>query len=136
MTKGKLAISGAAAGAENAARVRTYLENLEAVGRGLPERDGKPNMSAIALAAGVDRQVLYKNPAARVAVEEAATRLGLEAFEPRATQPVRDLRDQRILKLEQENASLKAENSELRRRLRQLEHMESHMAETGRRVVR
>jgi hypothetical protein len=129
-------LSGAALGAENAARVRAYLGNLEAAGRGLPERDGKPNMSAIALAAGVDRQVLYKNPAAKAAIEEAAARLGLGAFEPRPEQSVRDLRDQRILKLEQENAALKAENSDLRRRLRQLEHVESHIAETGRRVAR
>ena len=129
-------LNGAALGAENAVRVRTYLSNLEASGRGLPERDGKPNMSVIALAAGVDRQVLYKNPAVKAAIEESAARLGLDVYEPHTDQAVRDLRDQRILQLEQENAAFKAENSDLRRRLRQLEHMESHMAETGRRVVR
>ncbi len=95
-------------------------------------------MSAVAVAAGVDRQVLYNNPAVKSALEQAAANLGLEAYEKPEQQatPARDLRDQRILKLEQENASLRAENLDLRRRVRQLEHVEAHMIETGRRVAR
>ena len=45
-------------GAENATRVRNYLAHLEASGRRLPDRNGKPNMATIALAAGVDRHAL------------------------------------------------------------------------------
>lgn len=128
--------SGQEVGTENVVRVRAYLNGLEAAQRRLPERDGKPNMSAIALAAGVDRQVLYKNPAAKACIEEAASRLGLEVYEARSAAPTRDLRDQRIHKLEQENAALRAEALHLRRRLRQVQHLEDHMVETGRRVVR
>ena len=129
--------SGAQIGAENATRLKAYFAGLQAAGQGLPERDGKANISAIALAAGVDRQVLYKNPAAAAALAEAVALLGLAP--PQRQEPqvaARDGRDQRILKLEQENAALKAENLDLRRRVRRLEHVESHMVETGRRTAR
>lgn len=128
--------SGAVIGAENATRVRAYLDGLAAKGQPLPAREGKLNVSAVAVAAGVDRQVLYKNPAAKAAIEEAASRLGLDAIEARPEAAVRDQRDQRIQRLEQENAALRAEAIELRRRVRQLQHVEDMMIETGRRVAR
>jgi hypothetical protein len=56
--------SGSALGAENVGRLKTYLDDLKAESRPLPMRAGEPNRSAIALACGFDRQVLYKNPAA------------------------------------------------------------------------
>lgn len=131
-------LSGTDLGQVNLGKVASYLDGLAAAGQKLPERDGKPNMSAIAMAAGVDRQVLYKNPAVRAAIEQAAGNLGLDAYERRQEQAPGgpDRRDQRILKLEQENAALRAENIELRRRLRTVEHVEEHMVATGRRTVR
>ena len=92
------------------------------------------NVSAVALACGFDRAVLYQNPAARQLLKEAAARLGLDAKVSAWDAVAVDLRDQRILKLEQENANLKAEIFELRRNLRRLEHVEEIMIETGRRV--
>lgn len=131
-------LNGANLGQVNLGKVAAYLNGLAAARESLPERDGKPNMSAIAMTAGVDRQVLYKNPAVRAAIERAASDLGLGAYERRQEQAASgpDRRDQRILKLEQENAALRAENIELRRRLRTVEHVEAHMVATGRRTAR
>ena len=69
------------------------------------------NVSAVALACGFDRAVLYQNPAARQLLKEAAARLGLDAKVSAWDAVAVDLRDQRILKLEQENANLKARYS-------------------------
>jgi hypothetical protein len=132
--KGK---SGTQLGSDNVERLKTYLSELNGEGRGLPARGGKVNVTAIALACGFDRQVLYKNPAAKQALEEAAARLGLEASEAeRATSNETDHRDRRILQLEQANAVLKAEVEALRERLKRFSHIEEHMVETGRRVPR
>lgn len=128
-------VSGAEAGAENVRRLEEYLEALAAEGRPLPWRNGKPNHSAIALACGFDRQVLYKNPGAKRLLVEAVAELGLDGPEPIETTteiPKGDRRDRRIQKLEQENAALRAELTELRERTRRLQHVETHMAETGR----
>jgi hypothetical protein len=97
--------SGSAIGAGNVERLRSYLEALKAEGRKLPERAGKVNHSAIALACEFDRQVLHKNPAAKELLNAAIDGLGVaEASED--TKPVArsDRRDQRILTLEQQNA--------------------------------
>ncbi|MDT7953871.1 MAG: DUF6262 family protein [Acetobacteraceae bacterium] len=138
--------SGPQKGADNVERLRAYLAGLGGEGRALPERGGKVNVSAVALACGFDRNVLYTNPAAKALLEGALSTLGLagperaEAAPPAASGP--DPRDRRINQLEQANASLKAENGALRaernglrERLRRLEHIEAHMVETGRRVA-
>ena len=139
--------SGQQRGAENVIRLRRYIEDLETGGRRFPERSGKVNVSAIAIACGFDRNVLYTNAQAVTVLEEAVARLGLELPEQEHRPPTNGLgsadhRDRRILQLEQANSSLKAENgslraerNSLRERLRRLEHIEAHMVETGRRVV-
>lgn len=129
--------SGSEIGAENVERLQRYLESLRQEGRKLPERGGKANFSAIALACGFDRQVLYKNPAAKRLLDDALQQLGLaEAAGDEKPIAKSDRRDQRILTLEQQNASLRAENAGLREKLRQLEQVEDIMVETGRRVSR
>lgn len=132
-------LSGAAAGAENVRRLEAYLQALAENGQPLPERNGKVNVSAIAIACRFDRQVLYKNPAAKALLDEAVERLGFVARQPRQEgepeQREHDPRDRRIHKLEQENASLRAELVGLRDRLRRLQHVEAHMVESGRRVA-
>lgn len=133
------ALSGAAAGAENVRRLRSYLDDLAEKGLPLPERQGRVNISAVAIACGFDRQVLYKNPAAKEMLAQAEAKLGLdhgdgddqdEEDKPAVRTP--DPRDRRIHKLEQENAALRAEAAGLRERLRRLRHVEEHMTETGR----
>jgi hypothetical protein len=128
--------SGAMLGAEHVARLNSYLQCLATEGRRLPSKSGKVNVSAVALACGFDRAVLYQNPAARSILQEAAIRLGLDAQIAVRDSTAVDRRDQRILQLEQENATLKAEVFEIRRALRRLEHIEELMVETGKRIPR
>lgn len=127
--------SGSAIGAANVAELKRYLEALKAEGRKLPERAGRVNASAVALACGFDRQVLYKNPAAKRLLHAAVMAIGL-ADATADDEPVTrtDRRDQRILTLEQQNAALRAENAGLRERLRRLEQVEDIMVASGRRV--
>jgi hypothetical protein len=130
------ALSGVAIGAANVARLKTYLDALVSEGRGLPMRGGEINRSAIALACGFDRQVLYKNPAAKALIDDAIAKQGLANVVGNEPKPEMrsDRRDRRIMKLEQQNASLRAENTGLRERLRKLEQVETIMVTTGRRV--
>ena len=132
--------SGAQIGAEHVARVRQHIADLRAAGRGLPSRAGKPNLSTLALACGFDRGVFYNNAAAMQLIEAELEPggIGLEASN-RQSEPAlgtNDARDQRIMQLEQTNASLRAEVDHLRARLKRLWHIEEHMVETGRRVPR
>ena len=130
--------SGRDAGQENVECVERYLATLRAAGAGLPARNGKVNLTAIAVAAGLKREVFYQNPRCRNLIDEAARELGLRGVEARGADQS-DARvatlERRITGLEQRNAALVAENHELRRRLKQLEHIEEHIATTGRRVV-
>ncbi|KQQ45674.1 hypothetical protein ASF58_19050 [Methylobacterium sp. Leaf125] len=130
-------LSGAAAGAENVRRLKAYLDGLAAQQMSLPVRQGRVNVSAVALSCGFDRQVLYKNSVAKEMLAQAEAELGLDREVAEAEDdkpPVRptDQRDRRIHKLEQENASLRAEVVGLRERLRRVRHVEEHMADTGR----
>ena len=54
-------ISGRERGEENLARVRRYLAGLKTAGQSLPLQDGRPNITAIAEASGVLRNVFYTN---------------------------------------------------------------------------
>ena len=126
--------SGAQIGADNAASFKAYLDRLSAAGETIPLRAGKPNISAMALACGYDRQVFYKNPVVKRMLEEAVAAFpATEAAEADKTdeEPERrfDRRDQRIMQLEQQNASLRAENLALRDKLRQLQHVEDILVE-------
>lgn len=130
--------SGADIGAENVERLRSYLAGLEVTGTPLPMRNGRPNMSAIALACGFDRQVLYKNPAAVALIDDVVSRAPVSSA-PGADdpdeKPKSDRRDSRVMQLEQQLAAARAENAGLRERLRRLQHIEDHVAETGRRIA-
>jgi hypothetical protein len=132
--------SGVQIGADNVARLGAYLDRLAAAGERFPTRNGRPNLSAVALACGFDRQVLYKNPAAKALVDKALRDLGCaeDADSSAAGEtpvPRSDRRDRRIMQLEQQNASLRAENQALRERLRRLETVEEIMVLTGRRAA-
>jgi len=114
---------------ENLAKLQTWLANAAIV----PERGGKANISAIALAAGVDRQVLYRDEA-QALISAAVTEKGLgmpqqqrgpggDTVPPWATQRIKDL--------EEQLAVVKAEVRALRDRVRCFEHLEQHMTTTG-----
>jgi len=127
--------NGQQLGAENASAIERYLDALKADGRGLPSRNGKVSMSAVALAAGLATQNVYKNPACRSMLEKAAQELGLAPIGREDGQAKDDPRDRRIQSLEARIASLQAEVEGLRSKLRRFAHIEQHMVETGRRVI-
>jgi hypothetical protein len=126
--------------AEGIAKFRTYLELVDA----FPSRNGKVHVTAVAEAAGLDRQMLYKNPVIRKLFEEAVAQKGLSGIDPGdnqgdsklAARLERKIADQetRIRTLETKNACILAENLELRRQLAKLRHVEALM-EQGRRVT-
>ena len=88
-------------------------------------------MSAIAIAANIPRQSLYKNPSIRnLLVDATAKSNGRAQQDPKAkacvttsTEATREnkqskLLERRVNQLEQQNAALVAENAELRRQLK------------------
>jgi cell division protein FtsB len=123
-------------GQESFAALDAYIQGLKAEGKGLPARDGKVSKSAVALAAGLDRQSLYKNPNCRAMLEAAAQEMGLVGIEARDVPLTKDDgKDQRIQTLEARVAALTAEVHGLRRQLTQFGHIEAHLTATGRRVI-
>lgn len=139
--------SGKAIGQEYLGRIQGYLdrtENLPLLG------DGSLNMSAIATAADIPRQSLYKNPAIRSLLENAKAKCAVpirhepESGEKATTRAVATreskqtkVLERRVNQLEQQNAALVAENAELRRQLKALRLQmgrEDMAIETGRRI--
>lgn len=124
--------SGREIGERNVAALRAYLNGIEGAGTPLPSRNGRPNLSAIAIACSFDRQTLYKNPGAKALLREAVGRLGIAeppvdaSDEPEAA-PKADRRDQRIFQLEQHNATLRAEVRGLREQIARYREIESVM---------
>ncbi|RIY03768.1 hypothetical protein D3218_03260 [Aureimonas flava] len=113
--------------------MRSYLDGAPE----LPVRGGKLHVQAIADAAGIDRQTLYKNASCRALIEAAAARVGADAVAkggPAALDPEHARLERRVSELERANAALRVEVTELRSRLRRLAHVEEHLTETGRLV--
>jgi len=131
-----MANSGHEIGQKYVEALQQYIDALRCENQSLPARCGKVSTSAVALAAGIDRQSLYKNPGCRALLEAAAQELGIKGITaPEAKSPKDDVKDRRIQTLEAQNASLRAEVEGLRQRLRRYAHIEQHMVETGRRVI-
>jgi len=144
MTEAK---SGRAIGQEYLVRIHAYLDRTES----LPLLgDGSLNMSAIASAADIPRQSLYKNPAIRSLLENAKAKCGAPVRQDAkaskeatsGTSAIRENKQTKVLErrvnqLEQQNAALVAENAELRRQLKSLRLQmgrEDMAIETGRRI--
>lgn len=139
--------SGKAIGQEYLGRIQAYLtrtESLPLLG------DGTLNMSAIAIAADIPRQSLYKNPSIRSLLADAKAKSDVPAPQDAkakaraitSTEATREnkqskLLERRVNQLEQQNAALVAENAELRRQLKSLRLQmgrEDMAIETGRRI--
>ena len=119
--------SNAEIAAESLARLREWLDQTSAI----PERGGKANISAISLASGVDRQVLYRDEA-KAMIADAVARVGLgmpEQHRGPGPAAVPAWATQRIKDLEEQLAVAKAEARDLRARLRCFEHLERHVTE-------
>jgi len=123
--------SGQQKGAENVAKLKAYLDNVDAV----PARGGKANVSAIAEACGFGRSALYQNPDAKKVLEDAVATKGLKGVEARPDKGDQEklVLENKIASLESKNAALFAECIELRRRVKQLHHVEIAMMQ-GKRV--
>lgn len=138
-------ISGRERGEENLAKVRRYLAGLRAIGQSLPLQDGHPNITAIAEASGVLRNVFYTNAGVKRLLAEFIGGPD-EGNKPptglaRAERQL-DIKERRILQLEQQLASVKAETAELRKRLAAAEQnlaryavIEEEIIKAGKRVI-
>ena len=130
-------------GAEkNVIKLQSYIAGLKEAGRQLPARAGDVNRSRIAAACGFNRSVLYDNAEAIEIVLAAKSDLGLEApkgtAERSSLPPSKHedkLKDRELHRLQQLNATLRAENQDLRKRLREYDHIEERMIQTGRRII-
>ena len=138
-------LSGRERGEENLAKVRRYLAGLRAIGQSLPLQDGHPNITAIAEASGVLRNVFYTNAGVKRMLAEfiggpdegKKPPTGLARAERQL-----EIKERRILQLEQQLASVKAETAELRKRLAAAEQnlaryavIEEEILKAGKRVI-
>lgn len=137
-------LSGRERGQENLAKVRRYLAGLKAAGQSLPFEDGRPNITAIAEASGVLRNVFYTNAGVKRLLAESIGGCGAPEAPASLARAERQLeiKDRRILQLEQQLASVKAEAEELRKRLTTAEQklvryklIEEEVLKAGRRVI-
>jgi hypothetical protein len=138
-------LSGRERGEENLAKVRRYLAGLQATGQSLPFGDGRPNITGIAEASGVLRNVFYTNAGVKRLLAEFIGGLGEDQKEPAGlarAQRQLDIKERRILQLEQQLASARAEAEELRKRLAAAEQkliryrvIEEEILQAGRRVI-
>ena len=138
-------IPGRERGEANLAKVRRYLADLHATDESLPLQDGRPNITAIAEASGVLRNVFYTNAGVKRLLKEFIGGLGEVKMGPTGLARVQrqlDMKERRILQLEQQLASVKAENEELRKRLAAAEQkliryrvIEEDILQAGRRVI-
>lgn len=116
---------------ENYQRLEQYIHRLQEAGLKLPSRGGKVNKTAVATACGFNRETFAQNKRFEQRLAQAVEVIGLDV-QVAVDQPVRDTADKsRITMLEQQLASVRSENYELRRKLARYDHM----ASTGRRVV-
>lgn len=137
--------SGRERGEENLAKVRCYLAGLKAAHQSLPVENGCPNITAIAQASGVLRNVFYTNAGVKRLLAEFTSGLDEGKKPPTGLARVErqmDIKERRILQLEQQLASVKAETAELRKRLAAAEQklaryaiVEEEIIKAGKRVI-
>ena len=138
-------LSGRDRGQENLAKVRRYLADLKGNAGSLPLQDGRPNITAIAEASGVFRNVFYTNAGVKRLLADFVGGLGERSEPPvsvaRAERQL-DIKNRRILQLEQQLASVKAETEELRKRLAAADQklarykvIDEEVLQAGRRVI-
>src|SRR5687768_4641465 len=111
MSKSLQDVARAESNAEKNARYMATLAQWLANASVIPARKGKVNISALEVATGVPRQVLYHD-AAQALIEAAATRVGLgmpEQHHSPGGDAVPSWAKQRIKDLEEQAAVLKAE---------------------------
>lgn len=147
-----MGLNGRDAAAVNVSRFEAWIAERDSANDWTDyTRGDKLNRSEVATECGFALSVLRQNPAVKSALDALESRLRdqgiLKASAPGETAKTNDpatlatdrrimsaksQADQRVKALEEQNAALRAENRELRDRLRQLEHVDAHLAATGR----
>jgi predicted exporter len=128
-------------GRENAARLQDYLSSIDR----LPTHGGKVNVSAIAVACGFNRQVLYKNETCHKLLADAVEQKGLDGIEMKGVQhlessttfvPLKKLQEaeSRILTLEKRLIELRARVVGLEAKMRRYEAIDDELISRGRRA--
>jgi len=134
-------LRGEHGGEENVRRFNTYVAALRKEKRGLPARNGGPNLSAIAKVCGFDRGVFYSNEGVKLLLNEAWEELGLDDGRPEPTTAYEAARlkdeaksrgNSRIDGLEQEVLLLRAENAQLKAEAAKYKALQQLMIATGR----
>ena len=137
-------LSGRERGEQNLAKVREYLARLDEANEQLPLADGRPNITAISEASGVLRNVFYTNAGVKRLLAAFMGNGGAVEKSGRSIHTERqiEIKDRRILQLEQQLANARAESEELRRRLAEALRMlnryrviEEDVLKSGRRVI-
>lgn len=125
----KKGANGKMVGDENATKLRVWLDTVDE----LPMHGGKPNKTEIARLAGLkDRQPLENNKSCVALLEAALKKKGLSATS--RADDERSRLEKRIRTLETQADKEIAENFELKRKLRKLQHIES-IIEAGGRII-
>jgi hypothetical protein len=141
--------SGQAKARELVAQFEAYLEGLSSRGESLPQKaNGELHITRIARDSGIgSRERFYTNPALQEMLRNASSVLPKRVQEPQSAPPppssdsikrAQRTLEARLHRLEQQNAVLMAENSELRHRVAELSarvERDEHMFTTGRRVA-
>ena len=126
-------------------KLKSYLNGLADNKLQVPSSNGKANLSKIAKGAGICRSSLYDNKNLKKTISSAVKKIGLETpkrylDEGALLLPPSDLskiitnREREIKKLQGSLATLQAENTNLRKKVRQLESQHAHIFTTGKRV--
>jgi hypothetical protein len=139
-------LSGREQGEVNLAKLRDYLDGLAAANEELPMDGERPNISAISKASGVPRSAFYTNGGIKklladfLGVAPGESPAGDDQFARHQEQV--ELRDRRILQLEQRLAAVQAENQglrgqvvELKKSLRRYQIIEDEVVTAGRRII-
>jgi hypothetical protein len=132
--------SGVQIGAENFSKLQDYFSQLERDGGQVPlTKDGRPNLSAIALSCGFDRQVLYNNPRCKELVQAKLRSIGgnSQTTEPTSKSQF-DPKDKRIRELEKQVADLTERLDQAEKQLAEAQpyrKLYQHACETGRTLV-
>jgi len=146
--------SGQQIAKENLAKFLSWIAEREAANDWHDYlRGDKLNRSEIATECGFSLSVMRQNPAVKASLEALEARLAASGITPpqealsdsssglaARSESVVDNRiktamgraDARVKMLEEQNAGLKAEVASLRERLRCFEHLDDHLARTGR----
>jgi hypothetical protein len=132
--------SGTEIGAENFTKLQSYFTQLEREGGQVPlTKAGRPNLSAIALNCGFDRQVLYTNSRCKELVQGKVRSIGgtTQTSEP-ISKAAFDPKDKRIRELEKRVADLTERLNQAEKLLAEAQpyqRLYHHACATGRSLV-